>query len=197
MSEVQNVEILGAHTIRVTRKQYSPFIAGIVSTDKVMLKTIAPILVDSLEVEFLANIPKDSFWSGEAISALPGIAFGGLGDLMAAVSIEDVRQYVNSEYRFIEQGLRQHSRVERFVREADRLYLVFRNGLPEIRIIALNEYELTAEHLRTARDRYGNFDAVLVSNPNGEPTVAAKTVADGWNVGIFKWGALFSRLNKR
>jgi hypothetical protein len=61
----------------------------------------------------------------------------------------------------------------------------------------LNEYELTADHVRTARSRYGAFDAILINNPNGKATSAASDVAKGLRVGIFMWREFLGRLNRR
>jgi hypothetical protein len=83
------------------------------------------------------------------------------------------------------------------VGEADRVYLVHRRNLPPLRFVMLKEYELTGDHARTARDRYGPFDAVLIDNPNGKPTTGAKEVAKGMGVGIFMRGQFLGRLNSR
>jgi hypothetical protein len=51
--------------------------------------------------------------------------------------------------------------------------------------------------VRTACDRYGNFDVILLNNPNGRPTETAKEVADGIGVKILMWGQFLGRLNSR
>ena len=61
----------------------------------------------------------------------------------------------------------------------------------------LNEYELTADHIRTARDRYGSFDVVVNTNPNGSVTSAAAEAAKSMGVEILKWGPFFGRINKK
>jgi hypothetical protein len=116
---------------------------------------------------------------------------------MSAVSDENVREHVKREYVFVERGLIQHNRVSRLEREFDRVYLVHRTGLDPLRFVMLNEYELTADHIRSARSRYGAFDAVLMTNPNGEPTGDAEGVAKDIGVGIFKWREFLGRLNRK
>jgi hypothetical protein len=49
--------------------------------------------------------------------------------------------------------------------------------------------------VRTARDRYGAFDAILINNPNGKPTTGAVEVAKSMSVGFFMWGQFLGRLN--
>jgi hypothetical protein len=137
---------------------------------------VQPVLDSETPIEILINVPKESFWTGLAISATSarGVAFGGIGDLMSAVSKEDVGEYTRLEYDFVERGLRQHTRVLRLEREADRVYVVHRQSLAPVRFVMLNEHELTADHVRTARDRYGTLDAVLLNNPNGSWTTEAE-----------------------
>ncbi len=143
--------------VRIKRDKYAPFVAGIISVPKV-----TPCIVHSVSnadptIEILVNVPKNSMWTGFAITAAAarGVAFGSIKDLMSAVSYEDVRRYMRREYDFVERGLRQHtSRVLRLEREADRFSCIGTSCSP-LRVVLLNEYELTADHVRTVRDRYG------------------------------------------
>ena len=69
--------------------------------------------------------------------------------------------------------------------------------MPDLKVAMLNEYELTADHLRIARDRYGQFSVAVITNPNGEATSSAKETAQTMGVQILKWGSFFGRLNKK
>ena len=197
MAQVQKAEVVGRHVLRVTRDKYAPFAAGVISVPVVTPQSVQSVLDADPSVEILVNVPKEAFWTGPAITtaAARNVAFGGVGDLMSAISEEDVRRYIRSEFDFVERGLRQHSRVSRLEREADRVYLVLRHGLSPLRFVMLKEYELTSDHVRTARDRYGAFDAILINNPNGKPTTGAVEVAKSLDVGIFMWGQFLGRLN--
>lgn len=197
-SGVEDANVIGPHCLKITRQKFAPFVAGIISVDVVTREIVQPLLEEEPTVEILVNVPKESFWTGPAIAAAAArkVAFGGIGDLMSSISNEDVRQYTRSEYAFVERGLRQHTRVSQFDREADRLYLVYRTGLDPLRFVMLKEYELTADHVRTARDRYGAFDAILLNDPNGKPTNEALQVAKDIGTEIFKWGQFLGRLNK-
>lgn len=79
----------------------------------------------------------------------------------------------------------------------DRLYRISRNGLPDLTVVMPNEYELTADHLRTARDRYGQFSVAVITDPNGRATSSAEEAAHTMGVEILKWGTFFGRLNKK
>ena len=68
--------------------------------------------------------------------------------------------------------------------------------LDDVVVVLANEYELTADHVRTARDRYGPFTDILITNPNGEPTSSSMQAAESMGAHVFKWGAFLSRLNR-
>jgi hypothetical protein len=199
LDKVHEVTLTGPNTLRITREQYEPFVAAVISAPVVTAETLKRLSHADSAIEIVANVPKESFWTGTAIAlvAAQGAAFGGISDLMSAVSRRDVRAYKRSEYIFVERGLDQHDRVSGFDREFDRVYLVHRYGLPPLRFVMLNEYELTGDHVRTARSRYGTFDAILINNPNGQPTSTARAVANDIGVDILKWRQFLGRLNNR
>ncbi len=113
------------------------------------------------------------------------------------VEIIAMRAFQPKETEFVERGLRQHDRISRFERVYDRLYRISRSGLRDLTVAMLNEYELTADHLRTARDRYGEFSVAVITNPNGRATSSAGEAAQTMGVEILKWGTFFGRLNKK
>jgi hypothetical protein len=108
-----------------------------------------------------------------------------------------VRGFQPKETEFVERGLRQHDRISSFDRIHDRLYRISRDGLPDLTVAMLNEYELTSDHLRTARDRYGKFSVAVITNPNGRATSSAKDAAETMDVEILKWGPFYGRLNTK
>ena len=93
--------------------------------------------------------------------------------------------------------MRQHGHISSFERVHDRLYRISRNGLPDLTVAMLNEYELTADHLRTARDRYGQFSVAVITNPNGRGTDSAAEAAQTMGVKILKWAPFLGRLSKK
>ena len=198
VEQVSEVQILSEQVICVQRTKYDPFIAGIVSVNRVEADDIRPIVNSNHGVEIIANIPKEAFWTGEALKLAQAndTATGALGDLYRAIKLENVRGFEPKETAFIERGLRQHSRIDAFVRVHDRLYRISRNGLPDLTVVMLNEYELTADHLRTARDRYGRFSVAVITNPNGRGTTSAKDAADALGAEVHNWKSFFARLNK-
>jgi hypothetical protein len=161
-------------------------------------ETVRGLLTSSFQVEFIVNVSRESFWTGEAIALVTSssVAFGGMGDLQSALSLPNVRSFVNREFEFVERGLGQHNRVQSIDRLHDRKYLIKRRGLSDVIMVFLNEYELTADHVRTARNRYGDFTAVAITNPYGGATSSAKDTAKSIGTRIYKWKDFLGRLHK-
>lgn len=195
---VERVEQLSSRSIRIFRRTGPPYVAGIIAKQDVGPDDVREVLTIDPSVDIMVNVPAHGTWRGAAIAATEaaGIAFGGMGDLQSCIERDDPRRYVKPEFGFIDRGLRQHSAVSNITREADRLFLIHRRGMPDVGIVALYEYELTGEHLRAACERYGRFDLVLISNPNGKPTQGARDVARELGVELHMFGALLGRLNR-
>jgi hypothetical protein len=198
LRDVVDVDVLSDQTLRIERRKYRSFIAGVVAAPRVEAETIRAV-VSQPNVEIVSNVPRESFWTGGALRLAreKGIATGSYGDLMRVVGVEDVCNFVPKDIAYIERGLRQHDRVASFDRVHDRLYLVRRQSMPDLVVAMLSEYELTGDHLRTARDRYGAFDLAVITDPNGRATGQAAEVASRLGVTILDWASFYGRLNKR
>jgi hypothetical protein len=198
--EVSKVDVLDDQVLRVERTKYAPFIAGIVSELRVSADDIRPLVESKHGVEIIANVPKEAIWTRGAIRLAQdnSIATGVFGDLYRVLRESNVRGFQQREIAFIERGLRQHDRVTGFEREYDKVFRVSRKGgLPDLTATMLNEYELTADHIRTARDRYGNFDVAVNTNPNGTITGSASDAAKSMGIEIHNWRSFFGRINKK
>ena len=197
--DVSGVEILSDQVLRVSRSKYAPYMAGIVSVTCVGPDAVRPLVESEHGVEIIANVPKESYWTGGALRLAHSnnIATGNYGDLLRVIDLQDVRAFQPKETEFVERGLRQHDRISNFERVHDRLYRISRNDLPGLIVAMLNEYELTADQLRIARDRYGQFSIAVITNPNGRATKSAEEAAQAMGVEILNWGPFFGRLNRR
>jgi hypothetical protein len=197
-SEVSGVALLSPQHLRLSRKKYAELIVGTTAIYRFDRDAFTQFLGFKPAVSFIVNVPKESYVAGSALrlSTTHGIPIGGLGDLMRALSLADVSEYLNKEFGFIERGLSQHSRISGFDRLDDRSYLVKRYGLEDVHVVFLNEYELTADHVRTARERYGAFKMVVITNPNGRATSSAASAASSINCRIYKWGEFLGALNR-
>lgn len=202
MDDVQDVEVVEYQILSV-KSQHDSFMLGTTAFECVNRTVVRTLTERSNALSFIVNIPKESFWTGGAINLISqySIAFGGMGDLYRALScltisrLTNVRQYVNPEFSFVEQALEQHDIVMGMKRIYDRKYVLKRQRLSNFTIVLINEYELTKDHVRRARKRYGIFDAILITNPNGDATTQARETARSMNIGIYKIGQLMARIN--
>ena len=183
--------------INIERRMYEPFSSAILNRNKIDEDSIDSVLSLGVDVQFVTNLPKSGIWTGPAIEVIDqhSLGWGGLGDLMSVINAEDVRGFQKKEYAFVERALRQHSKVQRYDRIFDRVFRVFRWGLPNIDVALIYEYELTAEHLRVAVEKYGEFSVVVKTNPNGKITMNASEVGEQLGVEVLSWGEFYQRLN--
>jgi hypothetical protein len=159
---------------------------------------LAKVLGQQPPPDFVVNLNSGASLTTEALhmSINAQVPVGRMGDLLRALSMPNIRAYVEPETRFRERGLDQHSRVKDFERLDQQRYWIERHGLPPLTVVFLNDYDLAGEAIRTARAEYGEFDIVVASNPNGRVTEGALEVAEQLGCEIHSWGGFLSRLNR-
>ncbi len=64
-----------------------------------------------------------------------------------------------------------------------------------IKVLALNEYDLTADAVRTGIDSHGKCSIILTSNPNCRPSGESIRAADSAGAKVLSWGELLCALN--
>jgi hypothetical protein len=195
---VKSVEVVSPNEIHVERKTGGSVNIATMSADRVDEEAVTALLMDKENIDFVVNIPKASYIVGNtfALAEERNFAFGGLGDLFGALGSESLRTYVNKEFEFVLRSLRQHTVVSEVTRLDDRRLLVQRKGLEPVTVLVLNDYELTADHVRNGIERYGQFQAIVRSNPNGRVTSAATMAADESGIRIFSWSEFFGQLKR-
>jgi hypothetical protein len=197
--EVAAAKVLGPHVIQIERKTLDAFVVATMALKRVAADDLRKVLDQAgHRISFAVNIAGNGYFTGDALeeAARRKVPIGAYGDLWRALSLENVGDYVNDTTAFIEHGLAQHTQVEGFVREADRLYLVHRRRGRDLRAIFLDEYDLTSEHLRVATKRYGRCDLVVNVDPNGGATSSAVDLARQSGFEIYKWGEFYSALHR-
>ena len=163
-TEVVSVAPLDEVFIGIERKRYEPVVTAIMNERRVAGDSIEAVSSLAVELQFVTNMPRDSVWTGAAISAARerDLGWGGLGDLMRAINDASVRGFQKSEYSFVERGLRQHGRVEHYERLFDRLFRIARCGLPDITAALVYEYEVNGRacacYSRTVRSVFHNCE---------------------------------------
>jgi len=183
--------------IQLTIKEYKPTITVATMSEKRLIMSNRPSSCSESDVDFLLNIPKDAFIDGDVLEFAANAPFGvgGLGDLYTAINEKDFRGYIPKEVRFILRGLDQHSAVNHVIRANSRSYIISRHAAKPLRVLALNEYDLTADALRSGIETYGECNFVLASNPNCRLSSAATEAARHAGTGILMWRQLLGALN--
>ena len=105
------------------------------------------------------------------------------------------RTYLPKETRFILRGLRQHTAVTQVDRINNRMYRIRRLENDDMLVLALNDYDLTADAVREGIDRFGKCDVVLMSNPNCRASGESFSAAKHCGVRILKWKQLLGAIN--
>lgn len=195
-SKVNNVEELGDGLIKITNIHGDNFIIFAKSEDRSTIESISAI--DIHQLDFLLNIKKDAYIDGPLIelSSSAGFAIGGIGDIFSALNGRDISTYISAEMSFIIRGLSQHTRVTNLERLDNRRFKIHRTGLESVVILALNDYDFTAESVRAGIEKYIKFDAILTSNPNCRRSGNCEKAAASAGVRIFSWGELLGQLNR-
>lgn len=187
ISEGDELKIIGRtpedFLIVAAEKSRSFPVAVIGVKEVIRAEHIEPIFSGATKPEFVVNIPSKTLWSGAAISLIHSApaAFGTLGELIKAARMDDASEYRNKEWEFFHQAIRQHSNVSSVTRLYDA---VFEAHLCDgrRRIIALiSAYNMSAEDVRSARDRFGNFDVALKMSSYGSVTSAAEDAASSFS----------------
>ena len=196
--EVSTATRLASNFVQIERAGKSGFVAGVLSESVVTYEAVKPFLRSNLRPSFVINIPRETVWTGEAITALQAesIAFGGVSDLRRAVHESDPRKYVFKEYAYVERRLRQHRIVTKLDRLYDRVWRVHRKGGSALDIAISNEYDLTADEVRTIHDRYGSVDIIFHTNSMGRQTDGACIAAQELDIELVASGDLFARLGQ-
>jgi hypothetical protein len=161
-------------------------------------KDVKP-LADQENVDFILHTFKEPYVSGDVFEYLDvkRKVLGGYGDLFRVLNQDFNYPYLPPEVKFIKRGLEQHTKVSNVRRLDDRRYEISRHGLETVIIVALNDYDLGTESIRSAVDKYRTFDAVLKSNPNGRITTSALELSDSREIKVFIWGELLGKLNHK
>lgn len=196
-SDIAAAAACGTNKIELSVRQLTrPVLIATMSVDVVRSMDLQEVCQTD-DIEFAMNIKKDALYDGSAIrfSESAPIGLGGLGDLYSAANAKEFRRYLPKETRFILRGLRQHTAVSDIRRLNNRLYRVERMSREPMLVLALNDYDLTADAVRDGIDRFGECDVILTSNPNCRPSGESLSAAKYCGVRVLKWGQLMGAIN--
>ena len=195
--KVARVALLSDAHVLVERNDLSQVVIGLTAVERLNAQVLAGVIDRDQRTSFVANVPKEALIDGSAFALASSrrVAIGPYVDLLRALSSEDPRKFVNRETHFIERGLRQHTSVASIERLDDRRYLIHRIRYRDLIAVFLHDYQLSADSVRTARERYGAFDVVVRANPNGGISQEAREAATAIGSVALEWRNFLGRLN--
>jgi hypothetical protein len=195
--DVAHTRRVERNVIEVVREQMPPVLVGIVATDKVLAEDIIALLDREPPPGFIVSVPNSGTWSGDAVSLAEGrgIAFGRMYDLYRGLrENEHLEDYVSPERYHVERMLRQHRNVSSLIRMSDRSYRVCRILGDDVIVALSQDYEMTADAVRTAFDRYAPFDVLLKTTPYGGISKQGRTAAAELSIKVLNADGLYSYL---
>ena len=166
----------------------------------VSLDEAKDVRAEKPEMAMMIAIPRGARWSGAAMRWLQSerIAFGGVGDLLSAISYDDeMSTHRNKTFAFVDDGLRRHSRVEDLEWVDSKKVKVLLQNDVAITVALEDAYDITMSVARDAARTLGNFDVLLKTNPNGSITSSGAENVERLGFQTLKWGELFGYLAKR
>jgi hypothetical protein len=196
-TNVARVERISRSLIIVERKDLPPTIVGILSANPVTCADLEPLIAGKPRPAMIANIPTRALWTGEALERLAaeGIAFGKMYDLYRGLNQDDdLSKYRNMEYYFVERIVDQHRNVVSRERRSDRVYRIARRVGPDLVIALSQDYEVTADVVRTLYSDHAPFDVLLKTNPYGGISKQAREAADKLGVRVVDEDELYEVL---
>jgi hypothetical protein len=185
--------------LHVKYKEKRPFYVAVVGEENVIHpEHVGPILSHAIRPEFIINVPSKTLWSGAAIFMVHSTpaAFGALSDLFRAASGEEVSKYRRKDWSFFERVIGQHTNVRLVTRVYGEVFEAHRRTGGSLKIALIDAYNMSAEDVRNARDRFGEFDIAVKTSSYGNVTNAAKEAAKSLGADAVTPQGLMQRLGR-
>lgn len=183
--------------VRATGDQYGSVLAGVTGVrQEITAAHVQPFFVSNMPPAFIVNIPTATPWRGDAIHLIhtSGAAFGSLGDLARAAHLEFPGSYRERETDFFHTAIRDHTNVSGVTMTYEKVFRVERYRGEALTIAMIDAYNVSAEDVRNARARYGDFDIAVKVNGYGSVTTAAAQAAATFGAQALTFGEMMSRL---
>lgn len=184
--------------VRATGNRNGTVLAGVIGVRAEITAThVQPLFASGSPPAFIVNIPTATPWRGDAIHLIHSsdAAFGSLGDLARAAQLEYPGSYRERETDFFYTAIRDHTNVSGITMTYDKVFRVERHRGDPLTIAMVNAYNVSAEDVRNARARYGDFDIAVKVNGHGSVTTAAEQAAATFGAQALTFGEMMSRLH--
>lgn len=162
------------------------------------LSDVEPLFATASKPSFVLNVPSTTLWSGDAIRRIhaESSSFGKLGDVARAASTGNAGSYRDKNMGFFIKAMKQHSNVSSVSYVSDRVIKAERWVGSNLTVAVIDAYNMSAEDVRNARDRFGHFDVIVKASSHGSITEQADAAAKSMGAEALTFGDLLRRLAK-
>ena len=183
----------------VRSKDGYTFLVAVLGVQNVIgLPDVEPLFAGATKPQFVMNVPSKTLWSGAAIRLIhaASAAFGTLGDISRAAATKDAGSYRDKNMGFFINAMKQHSNVSRVSYIYETVFNIDRKIGKSLIVAVINAYNMGAEDVRNAKDRFGHFDVVVKSSNYGSITPQAEAAANSMGAQALTFSELMGRLAK-
>lgn len=162
------------------------------------LSDVEPLFAGATKPQFVVNIPSTALWSGAAIDRIhaASAAFGALGDVSRAAYTKDAGSYRDKNMGFFINAIKQHSNVASVSYVYDTVLRADLKSGGRLTVAVIDAYNMSAEDVRNAKTRFGDFDVLVKSTSYGSIIEQAESAAKSIGAQALAYGDLMRRLAK-
>lgn len=184
LAENEGFEIVGRTPegfLNVGSKDTPNFLVAVLGVKGVIGATdVEPLFSGVNKPKFVVNVPSKTLWSGAAIDKIhaESAAFGTLGDVSRAAATEDIGSWRDKNMGFFIKAMKQHTNVSEVSYVYDTVFKVDRKVGASLTVAVVDTYNMSAEDVRNAKNRFGHFDVIVKSSSHGSITDQAEAAAN-------------------
>lgn len=197
--DLEIVERTKENFLVVKAKDRHPFRVAVLGVKSVIeVSDVKPLFSGRTKPQFVVNVPSKTLWDGKAIEFIhaSSAAFGTLGDVSRAAYLDDPGTYRDKGMGFFIDAIRQHKNVSSVSYVYDTVLNVDRKKGASLKIAVIDAYNMSAEDVRNAKTRVGDFDVVVKSSSYGSITGPAEEAANSMGAQTLTFGHLMQRLSR-
>lgn len=185
-------EHLGGEVIKIITRGKPDVIAAISDTMTINQEIAEHYVQGTPKIDFLCGYRKECVWEGDAIMFLQAnsVGWGNSGTLASAAMNGNANIAEHKTFAFAARLIHQYGIVESAKREYDRVFQVKLKNGRGIRIGMIEDYEPTADNVRSLWERFGPVDIAWNINPNGTPSKSSKIAGEELGCEVLKTGGL-------
>jgi hypothetical protein len=164
----------------------------------VKLTDVEPLFFGAIKPQLVVNVPSKTLWSGSAIDHIhaASAAFGTLGDVTRAAYTKNAGTYRDKDMGFFINAMEQHTNVSGVSYVYDRVFKVDQRSGTGLIVAVIETYNMSAEDVRNAKNKFGHFDVVVKSSGYGSITDQAEAAAKSIGAQALTFRQLMGRLSK-